>query len=114
MSAIEIKMIIDQLIDFAYDHTVERVNAIEDAPEDAIYRFLAVERNNPSSYTFAFMNYYMGVFEGIFFTRFLEELNRMPTPSENSFIKDSFANRFEEFKSIAIRLAKKAHDKDNS
>jgi len=114
MSDLDTKMIIERLIDFAYDHTVERVNAIEDAPEVSIYRFLAVERDNASSFTFAYMNYYMGVFEGIFFTRFLEELNRMPTPSENLFIKDSFKSRFEEFKSIAIRLAKKAYDEEHS
>jgi len=114
MSDLDTKMKIDFLLDYAYDHTVERVNAIEDAPEDSIFRFIGIETGNASSYTFAYMNYYMGVFEGIFFTRFLEEFNRMPTPSENSFIKDSFSSRFEAFKSIAIRLAKKAYDKENS
>ena len=107
-------MKIDELLDYAYNSMIERLNIVEESPRHAVYRTMAMERNNPTSYTFAYMNYYTGVFEGIFFTSFLEEFDRMPTPSENQFIIDSFSSRFEKFKDVAIRYAKKAYDKDNS
>lgn len=102
---LETQMKIDTLMDYSYDKTVERMNAIEDAPHSVIYQTMIVVKNNSESFAMAYANYYSGCLEGIFFTRFLEEFNRMPTPSENSFIKNSIESRFEDFKKMITDLA---------
>ena len=101
MSDIDIKIIINTLVDFAYDKTIERMNAIEGASTSSVYQTILVEKGNYRSYLLSYLHYYCGCFEGILFTRFLEEFNRMPTPSENSFIKDMVETRFEDLKKAA-------------
>ena len=104
---------INALVDFAYDKTIERMNAIEDASPNSVYRTIGMEKGNYRSYLLAYINYYLGYFEGILFTRFLEELNRMPTPSENSFIKDIIATRFEELNKASADMADKKFKLDS-
>ena len=105
MVDLDTQMKIDGLLDFAYDKTVERMNAIEEAPHSVIYQTIAMEKGNSRSYAFAYANYYFGCLEGIFFTRFLEEFNQMPTPSENSFIKETIATKFKDLKNMIVDLA---------
>jgi len=107
MVDIDTQMKIDELVDYAYDTTIERIIAIENADIGLIYQTILMEKGNYRSFLEAYSNYYCGVLEGILFTRFLEELNRMPTPSENSFIAETIAQRFEKFKDIIINLAEK-------
>lgn len=101
---------IDALLDYAYDKTIERMNAIEDAPRSSIYRTIAMEKGNYKSFLFAYINYYCGCLEGILFTRFLEEFDRMPSPSENVFIKESMTTKFENLKKIAMDIGDKKFD----
>ena len=72
-----------------------------------------MEKGNLTSYVFAYMNYYCGCFEGICFTKFLEEFNRMPTPSENAFIIDTIRTRFEQLKKVVTDLADKKFKEDS-
>ncbi|MDH3765211.1 MAG: hypothetical protein OER82_05315 [Nitrosopumilus sp.] len=90
---LDTQMKIDTLLDYAYDNTIERINAVEDASETSIYRTLMVINCDMISYLNGFSNYYNGVLEGILFTRFLEVFQRMPTPSENAFIVDSIEKK---------------------
>ena len=100
-------MKIDELVDFAYDKTIERMNAIEEAPRNSIYQSIIMRKDDHETYVFAYINYYYGCLEGILFTRFLEEFNRMPTPSENSFIIDTITTRFNGLKKTLSDLAYK-------
>ena len=114
MVDLDTQMKIDALLDFAYDKTVERMNAIEDAPRNTIYQTIVMIKNNPDSFAMAYGNYYCGCLEGIFFTRFLEEFYRMPTPSENSFIKESIGSKFDDLKKMIAELAIKKFKKEGS
>jgi len=113
MTDLDIKIVIDELLTFAYDGTIERINAIEDAPRGMVYKSFAVQEGNFNSYLLAYSNYYCGCLEGILFTRFLEEFQRMPTPSENAFLKESISTRFEDLKTIVSDLAQREFKKDN-
>jgi len=110
MVDLDTKMKIDALLDYAYNNTIERINAIEDAPHNLVYRTLAMQ-NNRTSFVSAYVNYYCGCFEGILFTRFLEEFDRMPAPSENAFIMESTTTKFEELTKTATDLGVKKFDK---
>ena len=107
MVDVETQMKIDTLLDFSYDKTMERMNAIEEAPRHSIYKTTAVRKGDYGSYLFAESNYYLGCFEGIFFVRFLEEFDRMPTPSENAFIKESVEAKFRDLLKSAVAVADK-------
>ena len=76
-------------------------------PQKMIYQTITMDKGSLHSYVQAYLNYYDGCFEGILFTRFLEEFNRMPTPSENSFIVESILTRFEKLKELCLDLADK-------
>jgi len=54
----------------------------------------------------------MGVFEGILISLFLEEFDAYPTPSQKTFIQDSFEKRFHIFIDIAKKHATKNYKKD--
>ncbi|MDE2589224.1 MAG: hypothetical protein KGL95_06120 [Patescibacteria group bacterium] len=56
-------MIIDTLIDFSYDKTIERMNAIEGAPRNSVYQTILVEKGNYRSYLLVYIHYYLGCFE---------------------------------------------------
>ena len=107
MVVLDIKMKIDTLIDYAYDGTIERLNAIEGASATDAYRTMLIAKHDHKSYLLAYLHYYTGCFEGILFTRFLEEFNRMPTPSENAFIKETLTSKFEMFKTRVMDAAEK-------
>jgi len=38
MPDLDTQMKIDELLDYAYDKTIERMNAIEDAPRNSVYQ----------------------------------------------------------------------------
>lgn len=100
------------LVDYAYDKMIERMNAIENAPRNNIYQTIGSVKGDLMSYVLGYVNYYNGVFEGILFTKFVDEFDRMPTPSENSFIKDTISTRFNELKNICMNLADKKFKED--
>ena len=104
---LDIKMKIDTLIDYSYDRTIERLNAIEGASVIDAYRTMLLTKHDSKSFLLAYLHYYTGCFEGILFTRFLEEFNRMPTPSENAFIKETLTSKFEMFKTRVMDAAEK-------
>ena len=112
MVDLDTQMKIDTLMDFAYDKTIERMNAIESAPRKLIYQTITMDKGSLHSYVLAYVNYYQGCFEGILFTRFLEEFNRMPTPSENSFIVDTIKTRFEKLNELCLDIAEKKLKED--
>ena len=100
------------LIDYSYDRTIERLNAIEGtSPLDA-YRTMLFVKHDRQSFGLGYLHYYTGCFEGILFTRFLEEFNRMPAPSENAFIKETLTSKFEMFKTHVLSAASKAFDEN--
>ncbi len=107
------QMKITKLMDYAYDKTMERVSAIEDASEAMIYRSLVVEKGNIKSYFQSYIHYYLGMFEGILFTFFLEDFDRMPTPSENAFISDSMGKKWDTIIDTAKDLATKKFKEDS-
>ncbi len=107
MPDLDTKMKIEILLDFAYDKTVERMNAIEGESYPNIAQSLVLIKNNKVSYELAYLHYYLGCLEGILFTRFLEEFNRMPTPSENSFILEISRQKYEDLKDMVISLTEK-------
>ena len=104
------QMKINALLDYAYDKTIERMNAIENAPLSNVYQTIGMIKGDYKSFLFAYINYYCGCLEGILFTRFLEEFDRMPSPSENAFIKESITSRFEDFKKFVMDAATKKFD----
>jgi len=106
------KMKIDSLIDMAYNQMIEIFNINEQSPESSIYRTMVVVKGDSVSYLNAYINYYMGVFEGILITLFLDQLEAYPNPSEKSFMQDSFMNRFHDFTDMAVICAKKHYKKD--
>lgn len=106
MVDLETRMKIDALLDYAYDKTIERMNAIESAPHNSVYQTIVMVKDNFSTYIQAYINYYNGCLDGIFSTRFLEEFDRMPSPSEISFIKEAIASKFESLKDAILDLAK--------
>ena len=110
MVELDIAMKIDALIDYSYDGTIERLNAIEGVPVTGAYKTMLFDKLDYKSFLLAYLHYYTGCFEGILFTRFLEEFNRMPTPSENAFIKESLTSRFETFKTRVMDAASKTFD----
>ena len=112
MVDLDTKMKIDSLIDSAYNQMMEIFNINEDAPENSIYRTMVAVKGDSVSYLNSYVNYYMGVFEGILITLFLDQLERYPNPSEKSFIQDSFTNRFHNFTDIVVDYAKKHYKKD--
>ena len=114
MSDLDLKMEIDDMLSMAYDTTIERIRAIETASEHLIFRTMLVESNNYTSYLNGYMNYYSGMCEGLLFSIFLEKFQRNPTSSENTFIKESYINRFEELKKIIIDFSTKAYHADKS
>ena len=100
------KATIDTLIDYAYDHTIERLNIIANSPSNTVYITL-ITAIDYKSFLATYLNYYSGCFEGILFTKFLEEFNRMPTPSENAFIKERMTLRNKTFSTAVLGAAKK-------
>lgn len=114
MSDLDLKQEIDNMLSVAYDTTIERIHAIETASEHLIFRTMLVENKNYTSYLNGYMNYYSGMCEGLLFSLFLEKFQRMPTPSENTLIKESYINRFEELKKIIIDFSTKAYKADSS
>ncbi len=113
MVDLDTQMKIDTLLDYAYDKTIERINAIEDAQHN-IYQTLLMTKGDHKSFLCAYINYYCGCLEGIFFTRFLEEVDRMPSPSENVFIKESMEPKLEDLKKIVLDIATKKFDEHES
>jgi len=111
---LDTQMKIDTLIDFSYDKTIERINAIEDADESIVYRTMGMVSKNEASWYLAYINYYCGCMEGILFTRFLEEFSRYPSPSENVFIADTISSKFEKLKQILLDISKKQFKKHHN
>ncbi len=107
MVDIETRIKMDKLIDYAYDRTIERMNAIESSPENSIYRTIGFEEKNYSSFALGYVNYYCGCLEGILFELFLVKFDRLPTPSENTYISDTIKTRFDKLKKFCMELAGK-------
>ncbi len=106
------KMKIDKFIDNSYNEMMELFNTNEESPAYAVYQTMAVTKGDSMSYLYAYINYYMGVFEGIFISLFLEEFDAYPTPSQKTFIQDSFEKRFHSFINISQKHATKNYKKD--
>jgi len=106
------KMKIDKLIDNSYNEMMELFNINEESPVHAVYQTMTVTKGDSMSYLYAYINYYMGVFEGILISLFLEEFDAYPTPSQKTFIQDSFKKRFHSFIDIAKKHATKNYKKD--
>ncbi len=106
------KMKIDKFIDNSYNEMMELFNTNEESPAYTVYQTMAVTKGDSMSYLYAYINYYMGVFEGIFLSLFLEEFDAYPTPSQKTFIQDSFEKRFHGFTDIAQKYATKNYKKD--
>ena len=104
---IETQIEIEKLIDYAYDRTIERMNAIESAPENTIYRTIGFEGKNYSSFALGYVNYYSGCLEGILFELFLVKFDKLPSPSEIAFISDTIKTRFDKLKKLCLELADK-------
>ena len=98
---------IDKLIDYAYDRTIDRMNAIESAPENTIHRTIGFEGKNYSSFALGYVNYYSGFLEGILFELFLVKFDKLPSPSEIAFISDTIKTRFDKLKKLCLELADK-------
>jgi len=107
MVDIETRIKMDKLIDYAYDRTIERMNAIESAPENSIYRTIGFEEKNYSSFALGYVNYYCGCLEGILFELFLVKFDRLPTPSEITYISDTIKTRFVKLKKFCMELSEK-------
>jgi len=107
MVDVETRIKIDKLIDYAYDRTTERMNAIESAPENMIYRTIGFEEKSFPSLTLGYMNYYCGCLEGILFELFLVKFDKLPTPSEITYISDTIKTRLDKLKKLCSELAKK-------
>ena len=73
-----------------------------------------MERRTMMSFTVAYCNYYAGCLEGIFLTRFLDEFDQMPSPSEIILIKEAIYSKFESFKHIVIPIAQNIFDEYQS
>ena len=114
MSDLDLKIEINDMLSMAYDTTIKSIHAIETSPEPITFRTMLVENNDYPSYLNGYMNYYSGMCEGLLFSIFLEKFQRMPTSSENTFIKESYINRFEELKKIIIDFSTKAYKADTS
>ena len=99
---------IEALLNYSYDRTIERINAIEDATNP--HRSIVFEKDNYPSFLMGYANYYCGCFEGVFFIRFLDEFNRMPSPTEAIFIKEAILSKFEALKEITSKLGDKKYD----
>jgi len=107
-------MKIDKNIDDAYSHMKEIFQINENSPPDKIYQTFRIQRNNPASYLDAYVHYYMGVFEGIMISLFLEDFKKYPTSEEQNFMSDSFNERWKNFVDVVTVYAKKQYRKDNN
>jgi len=110
---LDMQMKIEKLMDIAFDKTMERISAVESASEDMIYRTLIVEKGNIRTYFSSYTHYYLGMFEGLLFTFFLDEFDRMPTPSENAFIRDNLGSKWDILIDTAKNLASKKFKEDS-
>ena len=107
MVDLETQIEIDKLIDYAYDRTIDRMNAIESAPENTIYRTIGFKGKNYSSFALGYVNYYSGCLEGILFELFLVKFDKLPSTSEIAFISDTIKTRFDKLKKLCLELADK-------
>ena len=114
MIDLDTRMKIDKNIDDAYSHMKEIFQINENSPPDKIYQTFRIQRNNPASYLDAYVHYYMGVFEGIMISLFLEDFEKYPTSEEQNFISDSFNERWKNFVDVVTVYAKKQYRKDNN
>jgi len=115
MIDLETQKKIDGLIDAAYKQMTEIFTINEEALEKKdVYQTITVVRGDMQSYIDAYVNYYMGVFEGIFITLCLDELERYPSPEEKSFIQTSFQKKWEEFIDTSKKYVKESFDRDLS
>ena len=114
MIDLDTRMKIDNIIDDAYSHMEEIFGINENSPADKIYQTFRIQRNNPASYLDAYVHYYMGVFEGIMISLFLEEFDKYPIEEEQEFISNSFDKRWKSFVDVITEYAKKQYRKDNN
>jgi len=98
---------IDHIIDDAHMHMKEIFEINENSSDDRVYQTLRIQKNDPASYLNAFIHYYMGVFEGMLISFFLEEFRAYPTLEEQKFISDSFDNRWKAFVDVVTIYARK-------
>jgi len=113
MIDLDTRMKIDKLIDSAYAEMRELFNINEDATvKEDVYQTIATVKGDVLSYFYAYVNYYMGVFEGSFITLCLDELERYPTVEEKLFIQASFTKRWQEFIDTVQKYAQKRFDED--
>ena len=92
-------MNIDKILEQAYERMEEQFDINTQAPHEKIYQTLAFAKNNLNSCVFAYVNYYMGIFEGLFHTLFLEEFDAYPTLEEQNFMRESFEqSKWKKFK----------------
>ena len=110
MVELDTQMKIDTLIDYSYDRTIERLNAIEGVPTTDAIRSMLFIKHDYKSFMLGYLHYYTGCLEGILFTRFLEEFDRMPTPSENVVIKEKLTPKHEMLKTRVGEAANKKFD----
>ena len=113
MVDLDTRMKIEEILDYSYNTTIERMNAIEEAPSNSNYQTIAATKDDFNSYIQAYMNYYCGTLEGILFTLFLDKFNRLPNPSENAFIVEAIGTKWEKLKDIVIELSKKKFKEDS-
>jgi len=88
---------IDKIIIDAHIHMQEIFDINEHSPDDRIYQTMRFIKNNSVSYLDAYIHYYMGVFEGLLISFFLEEFDRYPIEAEQEFISNSFNEKWKDF-----------------
>jgi len=104
---------IDSLINDSYSKLIEIFNYQEKTPNhDAVYRTMYIVKGDLTSYFRYYIIYYMGVFEGILISEFLDKFGSDPTEKQKIYIQDSFEKRFHNFADTAKDYAEKNYKKD--
>ena len=118
MDNLETRMKIDNIINDADNRMNEIFDINVNSPNEKIYQTFALVKDDQRSFFYGYINYYMGVFEGILLTLFLEEFDAYPTIEQQEFISDSFKKKWEKFvdkcKKYAIIDYKNLKDSENS
>ena len=103
------------MIDDAHFHMKEIFEINENSPSNRVYQTMRIQKNDPASYLDAFVHYYMGVYEGMLISFFLEEFKRYPTGEEQEFMSNSFVERWKAFViDVEISAKKKFREDQNS
>lgn len=97
---------IDSIVDDAYRRMKELFDINENSPDDRVYQTLRIQKNDPTSYLDAFIHYYIGAFEGLWISMFLDEFETYPNDEERNFVSETFDKRWKSFIDEVTEVAK--------